>query len=534
MELRTAASDPGNIKTLLRKYAPVKLDVSLDHLAVGDRKALSKLIEAASWIDRIYWRQRSGNAAFVEQALPSTEEENLKDLERLLRLNFGPWDTFDDDRPFWGNKRRPPGGDLYPEDLSREELEQYIAKHPEERKALESHTTLIRRKDDRLIAIPYSHAYSDELANVARNLEEASETVTNEAFRDFLRQRARDLVSGSLRTSEKLWIDAGDSPIDVAVGPYEVYDDALAGLKTCYEATVMVRHPMTRHLNELNAVTSQVGSRFPGAVVPPDSRQRILVGVYDVVYTAGMTNMGAKAIAAMLPNDEQIRAESGARLMLFRNVITAKFNPILKPLAEALFRSDQIGLVREDAFLEHTLLHELAHALSTDFVWRQGKTTEQTINEALRERYSTIDECRADLIGMVILKVLAERRILPAGMESAAAATFVANGLRSLRFGAGDNYSQASAITMSQFLKKGAVRVEGGKYVAIDTNAVHREVAELAGTVQRIATEGDYEAAGSLIDELGPMPPEIEALRQKFAGIPIDIEFVFNTSTRRL
>src|SRR5262249_24243945 len=147
--------------------------------------------------------------------------------------------------------------------------------------------------------------------------------------------------------------------------------------------TVMVRHPMTERLAEFEALAPELASRLPGAVAPPRERRRVVIGVYDVAFTAGMTNMGGKAIAATLPNDERVRATAGARLLLFRNVISAKFAPILKPLGERLLRPEQVHLIREEAFLAHTLLHEMAHALAAGFVG--DGTTERTTNEALRE-----------------------------------------------------------------------------------------------------------------------------------------------------
>src|SRR5262249_8103465 len=158
---------------------------------------------------------------------------------------FGPWDTFDDDRPFWGHRPRPPGGNLYPADLTRAEMERYLADHPAQREALLSHTTVVRRDGERLVAVPYALVYKDALARVAGGVVEAAELTTHAGFADFLRQRARDLVAGTHSESDARWIGVGDSPIDIAIGPYEVYDDALLGRKTSYEATVMVRHPMT-------------------------------------------------------------------------------------------------------------------------------------------------------------------------------------------------------------------------------------------------------------------------------------------------
>jgi hypothetical protein len=510
----------------------VRLDVAAAHLVDRDSLALRKLIECASWIDRIYWKQRSEGGWRLKQMVADSADADSRELERLIDLNFGPWDSFDNDRPFWGDCPRPPGGNLYPADLTRAELDRYVARHSEQRQALLSHTTLVRRDGDRLAAIPYEEAYKEELAHVAQGLIEASDLVTHAGFAAFLRARAHDLVAGSYRESDTRWIDVADSPIDIAIGPYEVYDDTLLGRKTSYEATVMVRHPMTELLARFEAVASDLEPRLPGAVAPPRSRRRVVIGVYDVAYTAGMTNMGGKAVAATLPNDERVRTEVGARLLLFRNVISAKFTPILKPLGQRLLHPDQVGLVREDAFLTHTLLHEMAHALATCFVSDGAAATGQTTNEALRERYSTIEECRADLMGLVFLDLLTRRGLFPSTMTDAAAVTFVVGGVRTLRFGASDDYSRGGAIILSHLLRKGAVKADTDGRLVVDVDGVQRGVGELAETVQHIATRGDYEAAGRLIDDLGALPTEVQRLLPDLADIPIDLEFVFDDSLR--
>jgi hypothetical protein len=79
-------------------------------------------------------------------------------------------------------------------------------------------------------------------------------------------------------------------------------------------------------------------------------------------------------------------------------------------------------------------------------------------------------------------------------------------------------------------LRSGAVKLGSDRRLSVDVSGVHREVARLAGDVQRIATHGDYEAAARLINELGSMPHEIEGIRRTLADIPIDIEFVFGGS----
>ena len=514
--------DPLRIKHLLNRYAPVRLDVSLEHLPAGDRLALPKLIEAAAWIDRIYWKQRSEEGWPLKTLVSTRRGDGSAELERLLDVNFGPWDNFDNDRPFWGHTEKPAGGNLYPPDMTREEFDDYLTAHPEDRAALLSHTTLVRRRGHRLVAIPYTEAFREELINVAKNLSEASGLVSDNRFRDFLQARAKALASGSLRESETLWIHAAQSPIDIAIGPYEVYEDALLGIKTAYEATVMVRHPMSERLATFESVAAELEPRLPGAVAPPQSQRKFIIGVYDVIYVAGMTNMGGKAIAATLPNDEHIRTEVGARLLLFRNVIAAKFAPILKRIGERVLCGAQRSLLREEAFLYHTLLHEMAHALSACFV-AEG---EQTINEALRERYSAVEECRADLLGMVFLDLLASRGFIEGALSAAAAATFVANNVRTLRFGASDDYSRGAAVILSHLLKKGTLKTQADQRLVLDLEGVHRSVAELAAIVQDIVTRGDYAAAGRLLEELGAIPGEIQRLLPRLTDIPTDLEFI--------
>jgi len=522
--------DEAKIKTLLSRYAPVRLDVATEHLAPGDRESLQELARASVWVDRIFWKQRAGDEWLSRYSAIDTSTSSDRDLKRLLKLNFGPWDVLDGNRPFLGTEPRPPGGSAYPKDLSREELQSYVASHPEQRQSLLSHTTLIRREGDALRAIPYEVQFATELSATAGGLERASNFATSPVFRDFLRARAEGLLSGSLQPSERLWISTSDSPIDIAIGPYEIYDDGLLGVKASYEATVLVRHPMTERLAQFETLAPELERRLPGAVERAERRRRFAIGVYDVALTAGLTNIGGKAIAATLPNDEKIRSEVGARLMLFRNVITAKFAPILKPLGERVLRSDQLAWVREDVFLYHALLHEMAHGLSTCFVEGRRGANPMSINEALGERYATIEECRADLLSVVFLGLLTNHGFFPPETKTAAAVTFVVNSMRTLRFGVSNDYSRGAAIVLSFFLRSGSVKVEREGNLFVDPVGVERDVEELATTFQEIATTGDYKAAGELIDNLGSIPPEIDKLRSRFTDVPVDLEFVFGIS----
>ncbi len=166
--------------------------------------------------------------------------------------------------------------------------------------------------------------------------------------------------------------------------------------------------------------------------------------------------------------------------------------------------------------------------------WRSASSgSGASINEALAERFSTIEECRADLIGMVFLDFLAQRALCPPGIGTTAAVTFVVNNIRTLRFGGGDDYGRAAAIILSHLLRAGAIKVDGGS-IAVDGAKVQRGIEELAATVQDVATRGDYQAAGSLIENSGSIPDQIKSLLPRLESIPVDLEFVFDDLRGRL
>lgn len=518
--------DRQTIARLLSQYVPVRLEVDTRHLEEGDRLALAKLIEPASWANPIFWKQHSAEGWNLRQSLSNVSGQPARELERLMDLNFGPWDVFNSGQPFWGTRSRPPGGNFYPPDLSRGEFQAYLARHPQDRSALSGPTTLVRRDGDRLVAIPYHEVYRGELTPMARGLAQAAETATNGNLRRFLSARARDLLTGSLKESEGLWIDAADSPIDIAIGPCETYDDGLLGVKTSYEASVLVRHPMTEQLGRFQEFAPEFERRFPGAGAE-QTRSKLAIGVYDVVYAAGMANMGAKAVAAMLPGDESVRREHGARLLLFRNVMAAKFHSILRPFAARLARRDLLKVFREDAAFYHAMLHEMVHALGGGTVSADGR---QSV-EALGERFSTVEECRADLLGLLYLELLAHRGLLPSDLTAAAAVTFVIVSIQTLRFGAADDYARGAAITLNHLIDGGAVKIDRDGELRVEVDNLLRGVRALAETVQDIASTGNYRAAGELIQKCASVPSEIKSLMPRFEGMPVDLEFVFNVSS---
>jgi len=505
--------DATRIRRLIAQYVPVTLTLDPAPSAT-DLAVLRHLAEAARRVDDIFWHQRSAEGSAVRDALTSASVPD--DLRRLVQLGYGPWDAFDDDRPVLGVETVPAGGNWYPADLSADELDRYADAHPSARAELLSPTTLLRRKGDALVAVPYATAYRDALAKAASALERAAAVTDDRTFAAFLTARADGLRTGDLRHSEEAWVTLPDPTLDIAIGPYEVYDDRLLGLKRAFEATVLRRHPATDHIHRLEAFVDELDDVLPGAVSPREVRPRVRSGVFDVVVAAGAANMGAKAIAAMLPNDLEVRRSAGARLLVFRNVVAAKFRAILAPLAERVLAENISALIDEDTLTMHTLFHELAHALVDE---HPGGSHEQ-----LRDRYSTIEECRADLVAVIFIDHLVHRGALNTQAAARAVAVLVAGSIRVLRFGAGNDYGRAATIVLDSLARAGALRTGAAGKISVDTTAALAEIRRLALRVQNIRSAGDYSGAAALIAE-ARVPAEVTAALRRLDDLPVDLEF---------
>src|SRR5439155_12507088 len=96
------------------------------------------------------------------------------------------WDRLKNDEPFIGTKKKPAGAAFYPEDLTKEEFESYVAAHPDKRDELQGLFTVVHRDGTAFVGVPYSAFYRDFLEPAASRLREAAALTTNDSLRKFL------------------------------------------------------------------------------------------------------------------------------------------------------------------------------------------------------------------------------------------------------------------------------------------------------------------------------------------------------------
>src|SRR5580692_5424711 len=151
----------------LAQWKRVDMPFHSTGLSVPERQMVEKLVDASQLLDDIYWRQSDLAGLNLYK---TTQDQPLK---RLLTIMGCRWDLLDSNAPFVGDTPMPPGHELYPHDLTREEIEKYVQQHPEQKAALYNSYTVVERQNGKLVATPYRDRYKQFLDPMARDLRDA-------------------------------------------------------------------------------------------------------------------------------------------------------------------------------------------------------------------------------------------------------------------------------------------------------------------------------------------------------------------------
>ena len=498
-------------------YAEVELTTNLAVLSAKEREMLGLFIDAAAEMDGIFWQQTfPGDRASLEAATAGDPT-----VGRYVALNYGPWDRLAGDAPFvpgYGDK--PKGANFYPIDMSKAEFD--AADLP----GKASEYTLLRRDAaGKLVTVPYSVQYRESLGRAAAALERAAALAEDAGLARYLALRAQALMTDDFRASEIAWLDMKSNRLDFVVGPIETYDDQLYGYKAAYEGLVLVKDmEWSRRLARYAAMLPALQRGLP----VPDAYKSEVPGTdsdlnaYDVVYYAGDANQGGKVIAVNLPNDPEVQLSKGTRRLQLKNVMRAKFDKIMVPIADELIASSQRRHVTFDAFFANTMFHEVAHGLGI----KNTVNGKGEVGDALKELASGIEEGKADVLGLYMVTRLHEQGELSGALEDYYV-TFLAGIFRSVRFGSSDAHGEANMIRFNYFLERGAFSRDADGRYHVDMKKMRAAVDALSADLLQLQGNGDYEGVRKLVDVQGVIGPQLgadlERLRQR--EIPVDVAF---------
>jgi len=517
-----ASAQPADIAARLARWKPVQMPYNSAGLDARQRQMIDKLVEASRLFESIYWRQSDPAGLDLYR---TTADANLR---RLLAINGGRFDLIDENKPFTGTEPIPPGRNLYPPGLTRAQIEAYVKAHPAEKKAIYDSYTVLRGSERKLLAIPYRVEYKAFLDPAAKLLREAADLSDDKAFANFLRLRAGALSTDDYYPSDLAWVDLRNPKIDVIFAPYETYLDDVLGVKTSYEAAVLIRNePESAKLALYQKYVPDIQDALPLAAADRPSKrgQPSPMEVVDAPFRTGDLLHGYQAVADNLPNDPRIHEAKGTKKIFFKNFMDARVNYVVLPLAKYVMPDAQAARASGDGYMAAVILHEICHGLGPAYSRVNGKQV--AITEALGPVYSALEEAKADVTGMFGLQWLMDHGALPKDRAEEYYASYVAGIFRTVRYGIAEAHGRAEIMVDNLLLEQKAVNRAAGKY-AVDYARIPAALARVTKELLEIEATGDRARAEAWFNRYDKMPPDLATALQSAKNVPVDVEPVFS------
>ncbi|MDR3634591.1 MAG: peptidase M49 [Isosphaeraceae bacterium] len=448
-------------------------------------------------------------------SFPSKDLDGL--LGRLEPMFFDPKHA-----PIVTNKTPQPGQDI----LTASANNLYVGVTMKDLAGFQERYPLNSRlvkQDGRLVEEVYriNGRYSERLTAVSRHLD-AAIPFAPQPSQNALRALVQFYSSGETADREKYdiaWVRDGDAAVDTINGFIEVYMDP-RGMKGSWESAVFFVNPeKTTAIRKLAADAQWFEDRMPW-----DKRYRktnvrgITAHAIEVVVEAGDCGP-ITPIGINLPNDQSVRERYGSKSVSLSNVIEAGDkatpNAFRREFAwspEEAARAEKWSVLAGELLVN---MHEvIGHASG-----RLGDSLKGSPQEKLKEQYSALEEGRADLVALYFMPDarLAELGLVDPKDQAEVALTayenYARNALVQLRRVREGSQIEEDHMRNRQMVVRWLidhtraidVRQRDGKtyYVMTDANAFREGVGKLLTEVQRIKSEGDYDAAKTLFESYG-------------------------------
>ena len=387
--------------------------------------------------------------------------------------------------------------------------------------------------------------YNDEIKNIIYWLSKASEHAENIKQKEGLELLIKYYETGDLNIWDEynvVWVETKEGDVDYINGFIEVYNDP-KGYRGSYESVVQIKD--FNMSKKMNAVSNNAQWFEDNSPILREHKKKNVKGIsYNTVNVAGEAGDASPStpIGINLPNANWIRVEHGSKSISLGNILYAYGNAGSSGrLSEFAFSEKEIELEKkygEDADNLHTALHEVIGHASGQINDGIG-----TPKETLKSYASALEEARADLVGLYYISdiKLEEIGISPNSNEMGRASYdgYIRNGLitQLIRIKLGNDIEE-SHMRNRQLVAAWAY--ENGKdnnviekvkrdnktfFVINDYKKLRTLFGELLREIQRIKSEGDYEAGKNLIENYGvkvnqELHKEVLERNKKFTSAP--------------
>lgn len=364
--------------------------------------------------------------------------------------------------------------------------------------------------------------YSGAIEKVVYWLEKAASVAENKAQGDALMILVDYYKTGDLKKWDDYniaWSQATEGDIDYIQGFVEVYNDP-KGFRGSYESIVQIKDFDASE--RMSVLMNNVQWFEDNSSIMDEHKKESVVGVtYKVVNTAGEAGDASPStpIGVNLPNANWIRAEHGSKSVSLGNIVAAYDKAGGKGFMEEFVHTEELrARSKEHGALAgklHTALHEVVGHAS-------GKLNDGigTPKETLKSYASTLEEARADLVALYFLlnPKLVEYGLMPSlEVGKAEYDSYIRNGmmLQLRRIVPGEEIEEAHMrnrqLVAAWCYEKGMadnvierLSIDGKTYFIVnDYEKLQVLFGELLKEIQRIKSEGDYEAGRALVENYG-------------------------------
>jgi len=537
------------VAEILGKTETVRLAPDLSGLDANEKAAVDHILKAGAIVQRLYENARHHQALASHKDLIALDQKlgspkRTKDLLDLYRLFQGPIaSTLDNNRvPFLPVDPQVPARNVYPPDVTKEELNAFLSAYPDRRDAILAERSVVRRATkenlDRdlealsdgtletlhgklqtelkelaakpdpksFYAVPYAVAYANDHRQVFKHLYEAADSIepSDPEFAAYLRNRARDFLSNDYESGDASWVSGRFKTLNAQIGSYETYDDALFGVKAFPSFSLLLTDQkatddLRKKLGGLQEVEDALPYDHHKRV-----REDISVGVYDVVADFGQAR--GTNTATILPNDALFTRKYGRTILLRRNVME---NPELFAADLRVWKTATADVFANDLVpagnFQRTLWHEVGHYLGVDRD-KQGRT----LDVALEDQADALEEMKSDLVSLFTLHRMANDGAIDAALLRAVQAGGIRRTLQNVKPRKDQPYQTMQLAQFNYFLDKGLITADPETArLTIDYMKYRDVVTALLKDVLALQYEGDKAAAEAFFTKWGAWTPEV-------------------------
>ena len=505
------------------------------NLASGDKKALVHLVKASEILNLVLLQQDHEKNISLKIALEEASRNGDEHAKKALVI----FNIFNGTEGKNGLSPEPirlfkglslnPGKNVFPPDITKEELIEYLKKNIHKASEILSNDTIVRRDGNELIGIPYSVYFRKEYELTAKELLLAARETTHQGFAHYLRLQAQALVTPSdpefAYKADVAWANLEGAPLEFTIGR-ECYDDELTGqvaanpeLSKLLEANgITVKQKdsigvrvgidnkdisvkLAKYKNYLKELSQlmPLNERYKQSVNVSKEIKQSLSDVHMVCFSGDYAALRPGIVLAQnLPNSDKLSVQLGeARKNVFHKEVREGYDhKLIEKLLEKLVEPVYHAWYKDEADSLFTIMHELSHTLGP-MKTESGKDTQASLGA-----YGSIfEENKADMGSLVCNKHFKDIGEYSEEKLNQIYLTWAVHQLPLSKPSLGQAHRIRELMQLNYFIKYGAIKLEAGRKLSIDPGKMGTVATQMLEEVISIQLEGNENRAKVFVDE---------------------------------